>query len=91
MTKRTHRIPLGTKVSFEGDSGRVYETGESQTILECAPDCKIDDHDCYPEPYITVREIIVTAKPLSQLRTIFGEDYIGRDPTDEEKSIDGEL
>jgi hypothetical protein len=86
MAGRRHRIPLGTKVSFEGDA-LVYETGEYQSILECPPDCNWD-HDHWPEPHICVRKISVISMPLSQLRTVFGKDGFGRNPTEEERGID---
>jgi hypothetical protein len=90
MTKhwpaRKHRVPLGTKVSFEGDA-YVYETSDYQTVLECPPDCD-NDHDCFTEPHICVSKTSMSSFPLSKLRTIFGKDGFGRNPTAKERDLD---
>jgi len=78
MADRKHKIPLGTHVSFEGDS-TIYEIGDHQTILECQPDCAVDHHDDHwPEPHIAVRESRIVFKPLSKLRHMFDDHGIGR-------------
>lgn len=72
-----HNIPLGTPVSFVGDA-QVHIVDNYQELLgPCPPDCK-EDHDCYIEPYICIRVQHWTAKPLSQLKTIFDENGKGR-------------
>jgi hypothetical protein len=82
----THNIPLETHVSFEGEP-YVYIVDGYQTVLMCEPDCTLD-HECYPEPYIRVRQEIGTAFPLSKLRTIFNpKTHVGRPPTELERSI----
>lgn len=86
MSGRKHRLPLGTKVVFEGDS-YIYETADYQTVLECSPDCE-DDHDHWPEPHICVSQTTKLSMPLSKLVAIFSEGNIGRDPTPEERNID---
>ncbi len=83
---KKHRLPLGTKVSFQGDCN-VYEIAEYQTALACEEECH-EEHECFPEPHIWVSKTSMTAMPLSALKTIFGEDGHGRDPTQEERELD---
>jgi hypothetical protein len=71
-----HNIPLGTKVSFHGDSN-IYVVDQYQTLLSCEPDCK-EDHDCYTEPCLCVRKQSWIAFPLSQIDYVFDEDGKGR-------------
>lgn len=82
-----HDIPLGTKVSFEGGSSRIYVVDSYQELLgPCPPDCSLD-HDCYDEPYITVREESWKAFPLRELKHIFDQpNHMGRDATETEKT-----
>lgn len=81
-----HRIPLGTKVSFEGESF-VYIVADYQDVLgPCPPDCTTD-HDCYEEAYITVKQEIGRAFPLSKLKHIFDPvTHHGREATLEERT-----
>lgn len=70
-----HSIPLGTRVAFVGDS-HIYVVDNYQELLYCDKNCTMD-HDCYLEPYINVRVQHWTAKPLSQLKTVFSQQGIG--------------
>jgi hypothetical protein len=69
MAKRQHNIPLGTKLSVEGESA-IVTADCYQTILECPPDCA-EDHDCFTEPHICVRKEQWTSVPLSKIRFVF--------------------
>ena len=82
-----HCIPLGTRVSFKGigSDSLVYVVDSYQDVHgPCPPDCLVD-HDCYDEPYITVRKQSWTAFPLSRLNHIFDESGQGREATAKEK------
>lgn len=82
-----HRLPLGTKVSFEGDSN-IYIVDSYKNLLgPCGPTCT-HDHDCYREPHITVRQEIWTSLPLSKLKHIFDDPigHYGRVPTQLERT-----
>jgi hypothetical protein len=75
--KLTHSIPLGTHVSFKGDS-QVYEVCDYQTLLSCEPGCDWD-HDCFEEPHICVRKVTTLSKPFSQLEFIFDAAGYGKE------------
>ena len=70
-----HTIPIGTHVSFEGDSF-IYVVDSYQDVHLCKLDCDLD-HDHYDEPHMTVRKEHWISKPVSQLRYTFGADGIG--------------
>lgn len=80
-----HIIPLETSVSFE-DTATVFKVSSYQELLgPCEADCRFD-HDCYEESYITVREEIIRAFPLSKLLHVFDQPHhAGRLATAEEK------
>lgn len=82
-----HRLPLGTKVSFEGDA-QIYRVASYQDVLgPCEPDCT-SDHDCYEEAYMTVSKESWTAFPLSKLKHVFDHPngHSGRDATEAERT-----
>jgi hypothetical protein len=82
---RKHAIPLNTAVAFE-DEHKIFYVTDYQQVLECRPsgdNCPMHHgDDCYEEPYITVREEIRHAFPLSKLQLIFDPvTHVGRAPT----------
>ena len=76
-----HTIPLETHVSFKGDSIVYVVTDYNILIGPCDKPCPYD-HDCYDTPYITVRREILTAKPISELETIFTPEGVGIEVTE---------
>lgn len=84
---RKHSIPLGTRVAFKGDS-TVYVVADYQSVLECTQPCDVHDSgDCYPEPFISVKQEIGRAFPLSTLETIFLPNHHGRPATENDKKL----
>lgn len=74
-----HSIPLGTSVSFQGNS-TIYKACDYLEVHACRVGCTFD-HDHYEEPYIAVKEEIRHCFPLSQLNHVFDAHGIGRDAT----------
>ena len=74
-----HTIPLGTAVSFDGDS-HIYIVTDYQTLLVCDQPCDIPhESDCFDEPYITVKREIFTSFPLSKLRMTYdAKTHLGK-------------
>lgn len=87
MTPRLkHRLPLGTRVSFEGDSSIYIVDSYNELLGPCGPDCKWD-HDCYHEAHMTVRKESWTAMPLVKLKYIFDPiTHHGREATTLERT-----
>lgn len=78
-----HNLPLGTIISV---GSICYEVVHYQTLLCCDETCK-HDHDCYEEPYITVRECGSKAFPISKINHVFDNpDGTGR-PFNSSKDI----
>lgn len=82
-----HRLPIGTHVSFVGDSA-IYVVDCYSDLLMCEGACSHDEGDCYTEPEICVRKSSWTARPLSQLLHVFDDPigHMGRDATELEKT-----
>ena len=75
--RRKIQLPIGTSVSFEGESN-VYHIERQELIHACPIDCDWD-HDCYEEDYVVIYQTIGKARPLSKLKTVFDEKtHIGR-------------
>lgn len=71
LTMAKHNIPLGTKVTFEGDPF-IHQTADYQEIVICPPDCSWD-HDHIDEPLICVSQTVTRLLPLNKLHTIFDQ------------------
>lgn len=86
-TKLHHRLPLGTKVTFEGDA-QIYIVDQYTNLLgPCGPGCIDHDGDCYCTPHITVRKESWSSKPLIKLKYIFDPiTHHGREATTLERT-----
>ena len=64
----------GTAISYKSN---IYHVDYAE-LLMCPADCPLD-HDCYPEPYLAVKQIIGTAIPVSQIDAVWDNGrVIGR-------------
>ncbi len=72
-----HNIPIGTPVSFNGDS-HIYYVVDYQDLLLCEKPCNYDHDYCYNTPHITVEQRKTISLPLADLKHVFDSDGKGR-------------